>query len=104
MGCGNSKQINKVPPTFDEWNGDAAGSFYSDYAAAKGESKQGADQFWTTDCTGAKLAGGSTDVGCGDCNGDTFLGGGFAVQITCPFGAWGLCQGCQLNEGVQGVP
>jgi long-chain-fatty-acid--CoA ligase ACSBG len=54
MGCGNSKQINKVPPTFDEWNGDAAGSFYSNYAAAKGESKSASDLFWTTDCKSAK--------------------------------------------------
>ena len=54
MGCGNSKQINRVPPTFDEWNGDKAGSFYSDYDAAKAESKSASDLFWTADCTSAK--------------------------------------------------
>lgn len=52
-----------------------------------------------TDCTGTPVFGGGTPLKCGECYGEKFLNGGFAVQFECPFGAMGLCNAAGIELG-----
>lgn len=50
-------------------------------------------------CTGDAL-GGNTDVACGACTVKSIITGGVAIQIVCPFDAFGVCSSIGIPGGV----